>query len=216
VAVFHRDGSGLKGVMSLIRRKGAKYPVLYDAECRNPKILGISTYPRAFLLDKAGVVVWEGPFWKKNLPRIEAHIRELLANKKPGPKEFRIAYLSRQPGSTRAVVFTMKLDGSNHRRLEGEAMAMNLGTVSPDGKHIVFASDQEIHTTSLDGKERRRLTRNKAFDGSPIWSPDGKQIVFLSSRSGSREIYVMDADGSNPRRLTRSRGTEVGPVWFTR
>lgn len=189
--------------MNLMRRKDAKYPVLYDAESRNAKMLGICTYPRAFLLDKAGVVVWEGPLWKKNLPQIEGHIRELLKVKGSAARStngdgLRIAYLSRQQGSTKAVIFTMRLDGNDHRRLGTEDMDVNLRTVSPDGKG------------------RQRLTRNEAYDGSPIWSPDGKHIVFLSSRDGSREIYVMDADGSNPRRLTRSRGVEVGPVWFTR
>jgi len=223
VAIFRKDDSGLLGVKNHVRSKGVSYPVLYDAESKNPEALGICTYPRAFLLDKAGVVVWEGPLWKKNLPKIEGHIREILASKSPPRKATtgspRIAYLSRKPGSQKPIVFTMKLDGSDRRALGKRPMAMTTKTLSPDGKCLVFASDrdgnQEIYTMGVDGKGQRRLTVNEAHDGSPSWSPDSKQIVFVSSRDGQREIYIMNADGSNKRRLTYSKGEELGPVWLT-
>lgn len=200
-----------------MRRKDARYPVFYDKEDRNPKALGICTYPRAFLLDKTGTVVWEGPLWKQNLPRIEQRVREILEGK--SPPRFRIAYLSRKPDA-QPVVFTVRLDGSDRRELGREPMSMTLRTVSPDGRRIVFASERdgnmEIYTMDLGSKRLRRLTANKVYDGFPVWSPDGRQIVFVSDRNGSREVHVMDADGANPRRLIRSNGAQVGPVWFTR
>ncbi len=224
MAVFRKDGSGLKGLRNHLRSKGVPYPVLYDGDSRNPKALGIISYPRVFVLDKTGTVVWEGPLWKGNLPKIEKHILEILEGRSPARKatpghSSRIAYLLRTPGSEKAVVFTMRLDGSDRRVLEKEPLGMASKTVSPDGKRIVFASDrdgnQEIYTMDLTGRRLRRLTVNEAYDGLPTWSPDGKQIVFVSSRDGNKEVYVMDADGSNQLRLTHSKGAEVGPVWLT-
>jgi Tol biopolymer transport system component len=57
---------------------------------------------------------------------------------------------------------------------------------SPDGRHIVFASDagrrfgfRSLYVTASDGTGLRRLTDGLADDSMPSWSPDGNTIVFV-------------------------------------
>jgi len=88
---------------------------------------------------------------------------------------------------------------------------------SPDGRHIVFASerdgDYEVYVMDADGGNVRQLTDNEAVDRCAHWSPDGSRLSFYSERDGDREIYVMRADGSDQRRLTSSPGVDEVPAW---
>ena len=161
MAVFRKDKRGLKGLKNHVRQKGVPYPVLYDAESCNPEALGIISYPRAFLLDKAGTVVWEGSLWKQNLPKIEKHIVEILEGRSPTRKatpghRSRIAYLLRMPGSEKPVIFTMKLDGSDRRELGKKPMGTTNNTISPDGKCIVFASDRDTNAVNMYWKSNSK------------------------------------------------------------
>jgi serine/threonine-protein kinase len=81
--------------------------------------------------------------------------------------------------------------------------------VSPDGKRIVFATDDGkdavVWIYELSGATAmRRLT----FGGKnrfPIWSADGQRIAFQSDREGDLGIFQQAADGSGtPERLTKA------------
>src|SRR5213596_2233233 len=56
------------------------------------------------------------------------------------------------------------------------------GTLSPDGRTIVFTSlrdgDLDVYTMGVDGRDVRRLTTTLGYDGGPFFSPDGKLIVY--------------------------------------
>jgi type II secretory pathway pseudopilin PulG len=80
---------------------------------------------------------------------------------------------------------------------------------SPDGTHIIFASDldgdAEIMIVNDKGIDLEQLTNNEnARDVEPRFSPDGTKILFTSDLNspGFNEIYVMDADGKNIHQLT--------------
>lgn len=76
--------------------------------------------------------------------------------------------------------------------------------ISPDGKHIVFASDHEgnadIWLSQINGSDLKQLTffkgdiLNPGYDLEPSWSPDGQQIAFSSTRGGNWGIWVVEVN----------------------
>jgi TolB protein len=129
------------------------------------------------------------------------------------------------------------LDGSRFRRLTDTPGYDAEGTLSPDGKTIVFTSvrdgDLEIYTMSADGSNVKRLTREPGYDGGPFFSHDGKRIVYRRDvhpdeaslaryrellaqhlfRPGVLEIWVMDADGGNKRQVTSLGAASFAPYF---
>ena len=111
------------------------------------------------------------------------------------------------------------------------------GTLSPDGRTIVFTSlrdgDLDIYTMRVDGTELRRLTHNLGYDGGPFFSPDGKHIVYRAwhpataqdsadyvaliqknlVRPTRMEIWVMDVDGPHQRQVTSIGGANFAPYF---
>jgi tricorn protease len=61
--------------------------------------------------------------------------------------------------------------------------------VSPDGKYVAFASDQdgdfEIYIANLFTGEVEQVTDNRVVDRSPAWSPDGKWTSYQSPHYAS-------------------------------
>ena len=92
---------------------------------------------------------------------------------------------------------------------------------SPDGRHVVFASDRttfgpggstNLVLLDLESGAMRYLTWGDWIDRSPRWSPDGAWIAFSSDRGGSSDLYVVDTDG-NGRRITALTGGAFDPGW---
>jgi len=134
-------------------------------------------------------------------------------------------------------IYSARADGRNPRRLTTNPRYDAEGTLSPDGKTIVFTSlrdgDLDIYTMSVDGKNVKRLTHTLGYDGGPFFSPDGKQIVYRAwhaqtatdssdyvallgqnlVRPTRMEIWVMNADGSNQRQVTNLGGANFAPYF---
>src|SRR6476620_8656495 len=74
-------------------------------------------------------------------------------------------------------IYTANADGSNLTRLTSYGVYTAEGTLSPDGKTIVFTSlkdgDLDIYTMGADGSNVRRLTNTPGYDGGAFFSPDG-------------------------------------------
>jgi len=87
---------------------------------------------------------------------------------------------------------------------------------SPDGKKIVFSSNQtgnfEIWTCDSDGSNAQRLTSLVGYCIDPQWSPDGEWIAF-SSLKIRWEFYVISANGGKPKRLSSSPANDGGARW---
>jgi Tol biopolymer transport system component len=88
------------------------------------------------------------------------------------------------------------------------------GTVSPDGKQVVYSYDRgldspsaQVRIVNSDGRDDHLI-----LEGSGVyfaWSPDGKRIAFQGGG-----VMVMNADGSDVRKLVDIGlpGCDVNPI----
>ena len=129
--------------------------------------------------------------------------------------------------------YTMKVDGSDLRRVSNGEGRTTCGYWYEGGRRILYSStfehgracppppdrsqgyvwplsDLEIYTAQPDGSDLVRLTRNDAYDAEATVSPDGRRVVFTSTRDGDIELYTMNVDGSDVRRVTRRVGYDGG------
>jgi len=134
-------------------------------------------------------------------------------------------------------IYVATADGQGARRIATNPGYDAEGTLSPDGKTIVFTSlrdgDLDIYTMDVDGKHVKRLTHTLGYDGGPFFSPDGKQIVYRAYhpqtaadssdyraliaqhlvRPVRMDIWVMDADGAHQRQVTNLGGASFAPYF---
>jgi eukaryotic-like serine/threonine-protein kinase len=91
------------------------------------------------------------------------------------------------------------------------ARAYRIPRLSPDGRRLVVAIDDEGAQTWLYDLSRdtlARLTFGGTVNQAPVWSPDGKRLAFQSNREGSLSLFSQLADGSGG--LERLRGGLAG------
>src|SRR5213594_1713751 len=134
-------------------------------------------------------------------------------------------------------IFSAKTDGTDLKRLTTSDGYDAEGTISPDGKKIVFTSarngDLEIYDMNLDGSQQRRLTNELGYDGGAWHSQDSHWIVWRASRPKTPEeiarykelfaknlvmptkleIMVMRADGSDKRQITKNGAANFAPYF---
>lgn len=115
-----------------------------------------------------------------------------------------------------ADVHTMRLDGTDLRRLTFGPKRDWGPRFSPDGRHIAHETEDSQTATGLsvyrmraDGSGRVRLATNA---GDPDWSPDGSRLTFTRRGStGKTEIWTMRADGSDKVRVGYGRYPVYSP-----
>ncbi len=134
-------------------------------------------------------------------------------------------------------IFSANADGTGLKRLTTTDRYDAEGTVSPDGKKIVFTSlrsgDLEIWDMNSDGSNPRQLTDDIGYDGGPWHSQDGQYIVWRAARPKAPqdvqsykdllakdlvkpdklEIMIMKADGSEKRQLTSNGKANFAPFF---
>ena len=83
-------------------------------------------------------------------------------------------------------IFSARPDGTDLRRLTNTDGYDAEGTISPDGKKIVFTSardgDLDLYDMNIDGSQQRRLTNELGYDGGAFYSADSQWIVYRASR----------------------------------
>src|SRR5262249_56712230 len=88
-------------------------------------------------------------------------------------------------------IFSAKTDGTDLKRLTTTDGYDAEGTISRDGKKIVFTSardgDLEIYDMNVDGTQQRRLTNELGYDGGAWHSQDSQWIVWRASRPKTPE-----------------------------
>jgi TolB protein len=134
-------------------------------------------------------------------------------------------------------IFSAKPDGTDLKRLTTADGYDAEGTISPDGRKIVFTStrdkDIELYDMNLDGSQQRRLTNELGYDGGAFYSQDGQWIVWRAARPktpeeikrfkddlakdlvypNKLEIMIMRADGSQKKQLTSNGQANFAPYF---
>jgi TolB protein len=129
-------------------------------------------------------------------------------------------------------------DGTNLRLLTKSPGYNAEGTISADGKKIVFTSlrdgDLDIFSMNTDGTGVKRLTNTLGYDGGPFFSPNGKWITYRAHHPTTEpeitkyksllaqdlvepnemDLYVMRADGSHQHQITKLGGASFGPSYY--
>ena len=150
-----------------------------------------------------------------------------LARGGNGDNNGRIVFTSSPGGTSLYELYAMNADGTGVTRLTNSLGLDTNGSLSPDGKRVVFESERDgpggkIYVMNADGTGVTRLTDAPGHDRRPVWSKDGKRIAFESTRDGTNpligdgadyEIYVMNADGTSVTRLTYRPGFDGTPSW---
>jgi Tol biopolymer transport system component len=148
----------------------------------------------------------------------------------------RLIFQATRAGYPCDQIYTMKLDGSDQRRVSTGSGRTTCGYFYPAGDEILFASTHEtaaacpprpsfergyvwpiytgyeIYRAKADGSNPQPITRSPGYDAEATIAPDGL-IAFTSVRDSDMEIYTMQADGSDVRRLTTRPGPDGGPFF---
>ncbi len=112
------------------------------------------------------------------------------------------------------------------------------GTISPDGKKMIYTSDKDgdidLYIMDLKTGKENRVTNTLGYDGGAWFSPDGKKIIWRASRPKTdaevkeykellaenlvaptnMEVFVANADGSNAHQVTRYGQANWAPAFF--
>ncbi len=105
---------------------------------------------------------------------------------------------------SRLELWVANADGSGARQVTRLGAANFAPFFHPDGRRIVFASNQpdarnrnfDLYLVNVGGTGLERVTTSPEFDGFPMFSPDGRQLVFASNRNagqpGETNIFIAD------------------------
>ncbi len=134
-------------------------------------------------------------------------------------------------------IFSAKPDGTDMRRLTNAVGYDAEGTISPDGKKIIFTStrdgDIDLYEMNIDGSNQHRLTADLGYDGGAFYSQDGQWIVWRASRPKTPEeikqykdllakdlvmptkleIFIMKADGTQKKQITSNGAANFAPYF---
>lgn len=117
-------------------------------------------------------------------------------------------------------IYEANIDGSDAKPLTYGPHYHAECAYSPDGKEIVYASDEDgsmnIYVMNSDGTDVRQLTHtNHCYNGGPFFSPDGQKIIFRADRDKPHflQIYSIDVTGENEKKLTDDDAVNWAPYW---
>ena len=85
------------------------------------------------------------------------------------------------------------------RPLTGSSTNEFYPAVSPDGKRLVFSTEEgdfDLLTISIVEGTIRTLMATTRSERWPVWSPSGGVLAYLTNRSGPEEIWLRSQDGA--------------------
>jgi len=116
----------------------------------------------------------------------------------------------------RSDIFIKDVVGKSVTQLTTDPASDIQPEVSPDGRHVAFASNRsgswEIYLMRTDGKSIRQLTRGGGDNLHPSWSPDGSRVVYCcrSDQSGQWDMWIVSLSAPLARQYV---GNGLFPVW---
>jgi len=135
-------------------------------------------------------------------------------------------------------IFLSDLNGKIIRQLTNTPGYDAEGTLSPDGKTMVFTSvrdgDLDLYLMDLKSGKTKRVTDKLGYDGGAWFSPDGKKLIWRASRPANAadsaeylsllkenlvaptqmEVWIANADGSHARQVTNLGQANWAPAYL--
>lgn len=156
--------------------------------------------------------------------------KELVANRSVGSPQWfpdgkTVAFIEAENG--KAVVYSIRPDGSDRKRLSPADQSFGQFSISPAGGQMVLVSNSQegsqLFLMNAGGGAVKQVTTSvsprvwpgwpRDGNGSPVWSPDGSKIAYVSWANGTPDIFIMDANGKNDKRLTSGAIRDESPQW---
>lgn len=122
-------------------------------------------------------------------------------------------------GGANADVFIREVSGSL-RNLTRSRGLESAPCWSPDGRQLVFSSDQsggpQLYTMPAEGGTMRRLATDiSGYCAEPDWSVANPNLIaFTAAQSGGYQIAVYDIAAGKSRWITSERGDGIEPNWL--
>lgn len=129
----------------------------------------------------------------------------------------RIVLLSNKDGKSNIYVMETEPFAPKEVLADG-ANDLNFPVYSPDGKKLLYVSEDEdktgeLHVVDLDTKRNGLLMRAETAEMFPKFSPDGDRIVLQNRIEGNAEICLINSDGGYVQNLTNNPARDAHPAW---
>lgn len=149
------------------------------------------------------VLLW---FWKAGLLCITASCPQPMCTSLPNDSQIAFVMLE----ANHPVIYISRQNAAcNTPGIAGWSP-----DISPDGKQMVFISDQsgveQLYLVSVAGGVPTRITDSLEAKAVPQWSPDGKKVAFISQTSSGGTLVVIDVLQNTLHVLTN--GASIGDV----
>jgi Tol biopolymer transport system component len=109
------------------------------------------------------------------------------------------------PAGEQLDIWSVNVDGTDHKQLTTDSYTEGLGCVSADGRHVVFSSNRSgnfnLWKITFGERDQQQLTEGHEMDSQPMCSPDGQWVLFRSYRQGKPTFWKVPLAGGQPQQL---------------
>jgi Tol biopolymer transport system component len=132
-----------------------------------------------------------------------------------------IAFVRQHGQGESSTLWVMRANGTEKRRVAGNASTAGQLDWSPSGDEIVYVGSvadtaaRDLFVVEVADETTSQLTSTPTMSESdPDWSPDGGHIAYAAQELRSRsDVWVVEAVGGEPRQLTTDASNDDLPLW---